>query len=163
MAPCLWLLLFLKACLYVSLCPLFVLCFLWQLLTLHLIINFSSVEKISIVQFIIIKDNHHHPSREQLLYQSATIQIPTPCPFNYGQDLRFKILPLHGTTSPQGCFHLQQAVCLAGSQPNRFLSKTSLSSGIFIPERLCYMKHRIDYYTRGDTYYTGLSFSEISE
>lgn len=62
---------------------------------LSLIFN-SSVEKNLTAQFIIVKDNHHHLSGEQLLHQATTIQISTHCPFNYGQDLRSKILPMYG-------------------------------------------------------------------
>lgn len=56
----------------------------------------SPVEKTFTVQFITAKNNHQHPSRELLLHQatttqmSASVQITTPCPVSYSQDLESK-------------------------------------------------------------------------
>lgn len=64
-----------KACLYTSWCPLGVLpstdnCWL------YISCSQSPVESCFTVQFLTVKDNHHHPS-EDSLYQAASNQIPT--------------------------------------------------------------------------------------
>lgn len=82
-------------------------------------------------------------------------------PSSYGQDLRIKILPMHGDPlrllpSAAGCVLVRQSAQQIPLQNISFL-------GHFQSRKACYMRRRIDRCTGGGTYYMGLLFSETSE
>lgn len=111
-----------------------------------------------LAQFIAVKTNLHHLSREKLPSDHNSDTYPSSHQLQPGPQKQTLRMP----KNPQGCFHPQKAVCVAGRQHNRLLSKTFLPLGIFISERACYVKQRTDYCTREAAYYTQLPVSEIS-